>query len=203
MVRPKKLANSLNNSFNNHASASPEPLRIRSRYSRPQTANSDNKYLISVNRSFTQLPAKTLTKIISNEKTVDKKISYRECAVNDPKLPPINEMEHRVSQCYCYLCNCGKHKCPGDYNPNRNSSIAQFSTNYKIEYYKKQRYQTSIAINNPLYTPNKNPIESVTIKSQDYKPHKIEPFKKIEKKTYEKSNIKFSGKSCYDADYLN
>ena len=57
--------------------------------------------------------------------------------MDNPDLPPIGEVEHLVERCYCFLCNCGKHICPGASRRKTEIVKSMYATNYKIEYYRK------------------------------------------------------------------
>ncbi|CAG9320839.1 unnamed protein product [Blepharisma stoltei] len=186
----------------------PHSVKIKKKYARPQSVDFAKKKAavlksLSVNSSFANFETVNNCKGSSNNSKRNSNRNETGCALDDPKLPPVNEMEHTVGQCYCYLCTCGKHKCPGEYKPNTKFAMAQFSTNYKIEYYKKKRFPIVNLVSNPSYSPNKFPFENITIKRQDYKPHQIEPQKKLEKEGSKDQKLKFAGRSTYDADYLN
>lgn len=59
-----------------------------------------------------------------------------DCAILN--TPPVGEMCHEVGHCYCHLCTCGEHKCPGNYNKNIKYLKSAMRSTYKKEYTKKK-----------------------------------------------------------------
>ena len=53
------------------------------------------------------------------------------------EVPPMGEMNHGIGLCYCHLCTCGEHKCPGDYNKNQRYLKSSMVSDYKKNFTKK------------------------------------------------------------------
>ena len=59
----------------------------------------------------------------------------QDCKLLD--LPPVGETHHKTGNCYCHLCTCGTHKCPGDYNQSDHYLKSALSSIYKKDFTKK------------------------------------------------------------------
>ena len=55
------------------------------------------------------------------------------------EMPPIGEMNHNLGNCYCHLCTCGKHICPGDNLKTQKYTASALTSNYQKEFTKKNR----------------------------------------------------------------
>ena len=53
------------------------------------------------------------------------------------EAPPVGEMNHSLGLCYCHLCSCGEHICPGDAHKNQRYLKSALISNYKKEFNKK------------------------------------------------------------------
>mmetsp|Transcript_27892 Transcript_27892/g.27573 ORF Transcript_27892/g.27573 Transcript_27892/m.27573 type:complete len:111 (-) Transcript_27892:331-663(-) len=110
-------------------------------------------------------------------------------------------MEHMVDQCFCYLCNCRKHICPGDYRRMYKSASSQFSTVYKIKFPKHQLPNLKKNLKE-AYMQNSLPIDLTTTNKNDFKPFPIEPRQRREQ-NLDHLKLKFTGKSFYKTEYPN
>lgn len=57
------------------------------------------------------------------------------CKLQD--LPPVGETSHKTGKCYCHLCTCGTHKCPGNLNYSDHYSKSALASMYKKDFTKK------------------------------------------------------------------
>lgn len=58
------------------------------------------------------------------------------------QCPPVGEMNHGIGLCYCQMCTCGEHKCPGDYLKNQKYLHSALTSIYKKDYTKKPGVNT-------------------------------------------------------------
>lgn len=56
-----------------------------------------------------------------------------ECPLNSPDFPPVSEKDHLVGRCYCYLCSCAAHLCPGDRKPMRRGTASSRDSSPRVE----------------------------------------------------------------------
>ena len=54
-------------------------------------------------------------------------------------LPPVSEVNHSIGACYCHLCTCGEHLCPGDKLKTSKYLPSSLKSIYKQDYQKKKR----------------------------------------------------------------
>ena len=62
-----------------------------------------------------------------------------ECILNKDDIPPICDNEHLLGECYCHLCTCGKHICPGDNLKTQKYIQSALRSNYQNDFTKKTR----------------------------------------------------------------
>ncbi|CAG9335786.1 unnamed protein product [Blepharisma stoltei] len=122
------------------------------------------------------------------------------CALNNPNLPPVSEMEHMVDQCLCHLCNCGKHLCPGEYRRMLKSTSSQFSTTYKLKYPKYPPQPPSTA-RDLSYRHTNFHIDATSMYKKDFQAFPLEPKKAKEVKTPDSFKLKFASRSSYQQDF--
>lgn len=128
------------------------------------------------------------------------KVSAR-CELDRSDIPPICDNEHRTGDCYCYLCTCGKHQCPNDYQRKVPICKSQFSTHYK-QNYKKQTSKIVIQKPIPEFKPAHFPLDSLTTTKKDFSApemQKTEPYTPT--KTNDYTSLKFIGKTNYSSHY--
>lgn len=123
------------------------------------------------------------------------------CPLNNPDLPPVGEVEHLVERCYCFLCNCGKHVCPGASRRKTEFVKSMYSTNYHIEYYRKYG-NPSKPLTLTSYTSNRLPMDLQTMKQRDFQPYKIEPAGEPLPRPPPHS-VQFVSRSSYQANFPN
>jgi len=123
------------------------------------------------------------------------------CPLNNPDLPPVGEVEHLVERCYCFLCNCGKHVCPGASRRKTEFVKSMYATNYHIEYYRKHG-DPGKPLSLTAYSSNRLPMDLQTMKQRDFQPYKIEPAGEPQPRLPPHS-VQFVSRSSYQANYPN
>lgn len=126
-----------------------------------------------------------------------------ECPLLNLGLPPVTEMEHSIKSCFCYMCKCGKHKCPGEYRLQTKSHSNHFKTNYKL--YFRKHVRLDFKINKPEDHNSKVsfPSEGKSTSQLAYIPHSIDQVEKILPENRVVTPYKFRGSSVYHSEYPN
>lgn len=125
------------------------------------------------------------------------------CPLLNPKLPPISENEHNIHSCFCYMCICGKHACPGDYHLASVCPSNHFKTNYKIYFKKPVLSKVALCRREDHYIKPKGSSENKSISQSSYIPHFIEPEVKGIVEVSKGTPFKFRGNSVYHSEYPN
>jgi hypothetical protein len=128
------------------------------------------------------------------------------CKLND--APPIGEMNHNLGNCYCHLCTCGEHKCPGDNSRVKKYLPSVLASNYRKDYTKKPPVRSEYPLHRPFKRePARSPdvkMDLRTTTQQDFVPHKIEKTSSAKYIPEDHTNVlKFSGNSNYKRDFPN
>ena len=126
-----------------------------------------------------------------------------ECPLLNPKLPPVTDMEHNLQNCFCYMCTCSKHICPGDYRLKAINPSNHFKTNYKIYYKKPVLVKNSAFKHEDHYSKQEYQTENKTTSQLTYIPHNIEAKEKNISNSRYNSPFRFRGKSTYKSEYKN
>ena len=126
-----------------------------------------------------------------------------ECPLLNPKLPPVTDSEHNIHSCFCYMCTCGNHQCPGNYRVKGLNPSNHFKTNYKLYFKKPGISKTSIIKRPDQYNKPSQSAENKTISQSSYIPHFIEAVIKEIREPAQISPFKFSGNSVYSSEYPN
>ena len=127
----------------------------------------------------------------------------RECPLLNPRLPPVTDSEHNIHSCFCYMCTCGDHQCPGNYRLKHLNPSNHFRTNYKLYFKKPGISKTSIIKRPDQYNKTTMSSENKTISQSSYIPHFIEAKSKDVREPMQVSPFKFSGNSIYSSEYPN
>ena len=126
-----------------------------------------------------------------------------ECPLLNLNLPPVTDMDHNIQNCFCYMCKCGKHKCPGDYHSKNLNHSSHFLTNYKLHYKKKVVVPVKFSKQEFSYKQPSFSTDLKSINQSTYVPHELQSIKKTVPETHQNSNFKFRGKSTYSLEYPN
>lgn len=117
----------------------------------------------------------------SNIQELSSKETGSVCPLECEDLPLTTEHDHKVFKCYCYLCTCGNHKCPGEMIHKNVSPANAYSTTYHINFRKKPIMPSSpLPIRKEIDTKKTSGVLATTHQT-DFKPFQVM------KKTVEKS----------------
>jgi hypothetical protein len=133
------------------------------------------------------------------------------CALNEVDIPLVGEVDHSINKCFCYLCSCGKHICPGDYRTRHAGVKLSMASTYKKNFNRRVKNLSPLDPDqlNRLRTRNgvrgSPRMDLVTINKQDFvKFDAVEipkaPLYSQAKTTYD---IPFLGRSNYQANFPN
>jgi len=127
------------------------------------------------------------------------------CTLNKEDIPPVTEMEHLVSQCFCHLCDCGEHLCPADTKGLTQFTSSQFSTSYKLNFRNHKSPEPSkpnLVKDVKQYRPNNFKFDSLTTQRESYQAFQVQPpqYPKTEEK---KPYPYIMGRSSYQAEFMN
>jgi hypothetical protein len=122
----------------------------------------------------------------------------KSCELNS--LPPVCDNEHMTGYCYCHLCTCGVHKCPGDYKRRLFSASSQFISNYHRNYHRKN---SSVTIHKPM--PEFRPV-SFALNSQSTSQKDFEKQEYLKSESFcplksSQTRLKFIGKTSYERNF--
>lgn len=108
-------------------------------------------------------------------KSLGEEMREDECVLNDPELPLVVELDHKVGKCFCHLCECGKHICPGNSKLKQKFTKGNFLTSYKVQY---DTRENEGSLNSPIFnkrlqtqgSPRRPDLKMdlITIKQQDF-----------------------------------
>lgn len=123
------------------------------------------------------------------------------CPLANLNNPPVSEVEHLASQCYCHLCTCLLHKCPGDY-PRYHRSPAWQSLYCKD--FKKHSYQATYSKpKHSEYSPSQHPFAGTTTHREDFRAFDLPVILRPPKSSSVKFHSGFPKRSRYQADFPN
>lgn len=91
------------------------------------------------------------------------------CVLDDPSLPISGEANHKIGDCYCYMCTCGNHKCPSNTDYKKNSPNIYY-TAYRTAYLKKVPSTSSPFVREGQLLHSKQKMDMVTNHREDFKP---------------------------------
>lgn len=123
------------------------------------------------------------------------------CPLDNLDHPPVSEIEHLVSECYCHLCTCLLHKCPGDYPKHHKSPTWQ--SLYRKDF-KKHSYQATH--HKPKcneYSPSQHPFAGTTTHREDFRAFDLPMISRPPKSSSVKFHSGFPKMSRYQADFPN
>ena len=135
-----------------------------------------------------------------------------DCVLNDPELPLVSEIEHKIGKCYCHLCECGKHICPSVNKMRCTYNKGNFLTSYKVQYDPRDADPT---LNSPMFrrklqTQGSTRISDVkmdltTTKQQDFQlPSSVDqPKPAYYSQATTTHDLKFTGRSAYQVNFPN
>lgn len=119
------------------------------------------------------------------------------CLLNRQDIGAVTENDHKVRQCLCHLCTCGKHRCPSEPRKQRGS----YSTHYQETY--RPKTPVSVSAHPALpYRPNTAKIDFETSHMRDYKSYCVQPSLTPPVRGSTPS-LPFTGNSSYVADFPN
>jgi hypothetical protein len=128
------------------------------------------------------------------------KKSSKRCGLEEDIIPPVAEQDHYTGDCYCYLCTCGQHPCPGEHKRKLFSTRSHFSTSYQQDF---KRYTSQVTALKPFpeFQPAKYEFDAITTsKSAFSKPDlTFNGSRSSEKLSYKP--VKFVAKSSYSSNY--
>lgn len=125
------------------------------------------------------------------------------CVLNDNDVPLIAETDHFTRRCFCHLCTCEQHQCPGANFRSGISTSAAFTTIYNKDYKRKTapNYKEARRSLN-LYHSNSQPMDFKTTNRIDFKPYKIEKTEPV-KRDVQQPNLRFASRSLYNSEFPN
>ena len=122
------------------------------------------------------------------------------CELNRNDIPPLCDYEHTTGDCYCYLCTCGQHQCPGEYKRKIITTRSHFSTSYNHDF-KKLHQKVEIGTPMPEFRPAHFPLDSETTTKKDYPRHRIVSTKASTPQKSDYTSLKFVGKTNYTSTF--
>lgn len=178
-------------------------LFLEPRYNSSRTANL-TKMKISHSKLLKERASASSAQIrelsANGKKTRESALS---CPLATLELPPVNEMEHTTKRCFCYLCTCKTHICPGANRPPHLISSSQYLSSYN-KFYQKYKTEPFNRIAGPVGYELKGKLSSyATTNKEHYKPHQVKPIQLYKKLSVPVMNCRFAGESSYKQDYAN
>lgn len=115
-------------------------------------------------------------------------------------MPPVCDNEHMTGYCYCHLCTCKHHKCPGDYKRKLYSSSSQFISNYHRNYHRKY---SSVTIHKPMpeFKPASFALNSQTTAQEDFDKQEILKSEAFVPNKSSCTPLKFVAKTSYSSNF--
>lgn len=126
--------------------------------------------------------------------------SDRLCELNKDIYPPICDNEHLTGDCYCHLCTCGNHKCPGDYKKQVYSTRSHFSSLYKQNY---RKHSSTPVKQSPIpeFRPAKYAFEGMTTAKKDYIKQEFLHSESCNLDKFNYKPLKFVAKTSYSSNF--
>mmetsp|Transcript_4080 Transcript_4080/g.8308 ORF Transcript_4080/g.8308 Transcript_4080/m.8308 type:complete len:257 (+) Transcript_4080:6-776(+) len=122
------------------------------------------------------------------------------CLLDDPNLGPITEIDHKLSQCICSECTCGKHICPYLRVSHADNPKTSCKSLYQTQYRRHSASRTRPVIREDQLRFLKGKMDLTTMNQSFFKPHAAESAVILRPFTT-KPSFKFSAESSYKASY--
>ena len=101
------------------------------------------------------------------------------CPLSSPSIGVISENDHRVRQCLCPICTCGKHICP--YRPIQDPyPTSTFNSQYMSNFQSRSPQRTQIPSNRGNFLPAAS-FDFETSNEEAYRPHNVSAVANITK----------------------
>lgn len=124
----------------------------------------------------------------------------QDCLLDDPHLGPITEIDHKLSQCLCSECTCGRHLCP--YLKSSSKPRTATKSTYQVEYRRHSSAKSKPYVRQDQLGLLRGKMDLTTMNQSFYKPHAIES-PVIVRPSTTKPGLKFVSESSYKVSYPN
>lgn len=136
----------------------------------------------------------------ASQPRVDAKVA---CPVERLRLQPVGTSDHYLGRCFCYLCKCGLHICPGDLRKSAESPTTKrpLKSKYQEEYTKREHKPVrSLTLNSQSSLPAPKGMDLKTTKQMDFTNPGVavvpkRPFRSVPK------GVKLVTRSSYQRDF--
>lgn len=173
--------------------------------SRPLTAGHRNSKS-TPHLAISQSPIKSLNQKLLSERPQsshsNRNNTIPTCRLLQNDIPVVQEIDHKLGNCYCHYCSCKQHICPADKLKQMISSSA-YTTVYKNDYTKKLILKSQPYYNYSNNIPLSGKIDFLTIHKRDYRPYSSADFRKSDSKPKLEKNVKFIASTNYTKDFID
>lgn len=126
-----------------------------------------------------------------------------QCPLERLSLQPVGMSAHYLDRCYCYLCKCGAHRCPGELRGEQQGSHRGWKSHYQEMYTGKEG--TRVKGMKPEWEcslPRPTQMDLRTTKQMDFRPPNTRAIV-LPKRQYEPNGIKLVSRTSYQRDFPN
>jgi STOP protein len=124
------------------------------------------------------------------------------CILNNEDFPPLSELDHIQRNCFCYLCSCGKHKCPS-LNPYHKPSPKLLSS-YQEKFSRKVTSPPKPFVFMDELIESKQKMDLKSTAKEDFKAYKVESLKNSNEYRHRSvSPFRFNVSSTYSQNYIS
>ena len=126
-----------------------------------------------------------------------------QCPLERLSLQPVGMSAHYLDRCYCYLCKCGQHVCPGDLKKTRTLPKG-WKSHYQETYQSNKDYKPVIEMKPVIQysLPRPTKMDLKTTKQIHFQDPKSPPIV-LPRRKYTPNNIKLVSSSSYQRDFPN
>ena len=124
------------------------------------------------------------------------------CPLDDVAVPAVGEHEHRVKNCFCHHCKCGKHRCVVEKAQSLScTNLSSYQAQFRGSRKNYDLLNCPIPNQHSL-THSGNPLEAETTHKHEFrKPAGSQPLRKSQ--STRKNRLKHVSGSLYKRDYIN
>ena len=126
-----------------------------------------------------------------------------DCPLDVMDLPIQGECNHIIGDCYCYMCNCGKHQCPSNTNYKRTSPTGIYRSIYKSAFSHHPATPALTYIREGELLHSKQKMLLQTTQKVEYEKFTPEPIESYNCQTKPGILYKFVTSSTYQSDFPN